>query len=323
MPRILVVDDEPDVTDALRSALELVGHEVLTAGTAAMGIAIATTGSPDVVVLDLRLPDEDGLKVIRKLRPGFEAPILILSGIKDDRVKVAALTAGADDFLGKPFGMPELNARLDALLRRSAHRRPSGQQHFGPLTIDPAAREVLVDGTPRHLTPIEWRLLDVLVSRPGEVLPSDWLVSRVWDDRYGDETVTSLRSHLRSLRAKIGDDARKPRLIATVHAVGYRWIGTETTSTAEPAAQTADGAAGAAGAGGAGGGATPGRTADALVHDLDNVLTAMRLAAYVAGRRAPHTDPDTAARDAERWDRLVQQASAITADLRRGLPASD
>lgn len=311
MPRILVVDDEPDVTEALRSALELAGHEVLTAGTAAMGVAIATTGKPDLVVLDLRLPDEDGLKVVRRLRPGFEAPILILSGVKDDRVKVAALTAGADDFLGKPFGMPELTARLDALLRRSAGRRPSGRQHFGSLTIDPSAREVLVDGTPRHLTPIEWRLLDVLVSRPGEVLPSDWLVSRVWDDRYGDETVTSLRSHLRSLRAKIGDDARKPRLIATVHAVGYRWIAAETT-TAEPgdtppAPQDT--------------GAT--RPLGTVVHDLDNVLTAMRLAAYVAGRRAAQVDPDTAARDAERWDRLVQQASTITGELRRGLPSAD
>lgn len=317
MPRILVVDDEPDVTETLRSALELAGHEVLTAGTAAMGIAIATTGSPDLVVLDLRLPDEDGLKVVSKLRPGFEAPILILSGVKDDRVKVAALTAGADDFLGKPFGMPELNARLDALLRRSAGRRVNGQQHFGPLTVDPAAREVVVDGERRRLTPIEWKLLDVLVSRPGEVLPSEWLVSRVWDERYGDETVTSLRSHLRSLRAKIGDDARKPRLIATVHAVGYRWIG-QPTSDAEPAvapeAQPADGRSTAA---------EDGRLLGAMVHDLDNVLTAMRLAAYVAGRRAASPDAETATRDAERWDRLVRQASTITSELRRGLPISD
>lgn len=316
VPRILVVDDEPDVTEALRSALELSGHEVLTAGTAAMGVAIATTGAPDLVVLDLRLPDEDGLKVVRKLRPGFEAPILILSGVKDDRVKVAALTAGADDFLGKPFGMPELTARLDALLRRSAHRRPTQMLRFGALSVDPTSRDVHVDGEQRHLTPIEWRLLEVLVSRPGEVLPSEWLVSKVWDDRYGDETVTSLRSHLRSLRAKLGDDARNPRLIATVHAVGYRWIAPETPEEPPPGVQPAEPTLPAATT-------VDGRPLGAVVHDLDNVLTAMRLAAYVAGRRATMVDPESAARDAERWDRLVQQASAITSELRRSIDPPD
>lgn len=226
---ILVVDDEAQILTALGRGLSRVGHEVGVARTAEDGLSMAATRAPELVLLDLNLPDLDGIEVVKRLRSWTDIPILLLSGHGTERARVAALDAGADDFIDKPFSMDELRARVNAALRRSssANGRRPGQPiiEHGQLTIDLTARRVLVAGEPVRLTPIQWRLLEVLVTREGRLLTYQQIITEVWSARHGNEARDSLRAHLRTLRRKLGDDAAAPRYIATELGVGYRWVG--------------------------------------------------------------------------------------------------
>jgi len=242
--KVLAVDDEPQILTALARGLGRVGHEVIVSRNAQDGLAAAAAASPDVILLDLRLPDLDGIEVVRRLRTWTAVPILLLSGDGTERARVAALDAGADDFIDKPFSMEELRARVGASLRRhigpgNENGGPTGDATerngvlraqdarvvSGPLTIDLAQRRVLVDGELVRLTPIQWRLLATLVVHPGKLMTYRQIIASVWSDQHGEESRDALRVHLGSLRRKILDDASDPRYIVTEAGVGYRWIG--------------------------------------------------------------------------------------------------
>jgi len=222
--RVLVVDDEPQIRRALRTSLEAHGYEVVAVGTGEEGVLAAADQRPDLILLDLGLPDIDGTEVIARIRGFSETPVIILSVRENQSDKVAALDAGADDYVTKPFAMEELLARLRAALRRSGSDEPAQPSLvFGDLEVDLARRLVTLDGEPVHLTPTEHQLLEALVTNQGKLLTHQWLLRRVWGQGYGTET-TYLRTYVRTLRKKLGDDAAAPALIVTEPGVGYRWI---------------------------------------------------------------------------------------------------
>ncbi len=230
MAKLLAIDDEPQILTALVRGFGRVGHEVLVAQTGEDGLVAAASARPDLVLLDLRLPGSDGIEVVRRLRSWTFVPIVLLSGVGTERSRIAALDAGADDFVDKPFSMEELRARVDAQLRRSSTNRGDGAHgrveiRVGDVTIDLAARSVTVDGDHVRLTPTQWRLLELLVSNPGRILTYSQVIEAVWSTQHGDEARESLRAHLRSLRQKLQDDATSPRYIQTEPGVGYRWLG--------------------------------------------------------------------------------------------------
>jgi two-component system, OmpR family, KDP operon response regulator KdpE len=222
--RILVVDDEPQIRRALRTSLEARHYEVSTVGTGEGGVLGVVEFSPDLVLLDLGLPDIDGTEVIRRVRAFSEVPIIVLSVREAQRDKVAALDAGADDYVTKPFGMEEVLARARAAMRRvQPERSTPSLLRFGSLEVDLARRLVTRDDRAIHLTPTEYGVLEALVGNPGKLLTHQWLLRRVWGQGYGSET-TYLRTYIRALRRKLGDDAANPQLIITEPGVGYRWI---------------------------------------------------------------------------------------------------
>jgi two-component system, OmpR family, KDP operon response regulator KdpE len=230
--KVLVVDDEPQILTAVSRGLQRAGHEVLVARGGEDGLAAAAAARPDLILLDLKLPDVDGIELVRRLRSWTSVPIVLLSGVGSERSRVAALDAGADDFVDKPFSMEELRARVGALLRRAARDdgdapSPEGQGRIerGDVVIDLAARRVLVEGSEVRLTPTEWRLLTTLASNPDRIQTYRQVITAVWDETYGEEARQSLRVHLRTLRAKLGDPAAEPRFVATEPGVGYRWLG--------------------------------------------------------------------------------------------------
>lgn len=288
--RVLVVDDDELLGDSLATALESQGHRVRIAHTAAAGRSLARETEPDVVVVDLGLPDADGLELLREIRDQSAVPILVLTGSVEPARRVEALDAGADDFLGKPFRLTELEARLRALSRRPQLRSSPVVSH-GAVMIDRASRSVHIDGAPVHLTPIEWRLLDALVSRPGLVVSHRTLIDAGWSDRHGSETVESLRVHVRSLRTKLaGAGGEAP--IRTESGVGYRW--------GEPPAPRAGRAAASATRPDAGVAppSNPERTGDAKIrHDLHNALTALDVAVFVLGPEGAAAGVSVAARE--------------------------
>ncbi len=305
---VLVVDDEPQVLHALRRALENEGDRVLTAPTGLAALDIAATQAPDLVVLDLWLPDLDGVEVVRRLRGWLDVPILILSGDADEERKVSALDSGADDFLQKPFAFSELTARLRALKRRTVRDQADQRLEYGELVVDLPMGAAELDGTMLRLTPIEWQLLESMVTNPGKLLTHRWLVARVWGGSHGDESRQALRTHIRSLRAKIGDDATTPRYLRTESGAGYRWLA-EPAGTVE--AEDTNGASAPVPVDRA-----PG--ADVL-HDLNNVLTALHLALHLAQSKVGAV-PDTpeieqAKVQLRRSVHLVDRAG----DLARGL----
>ena len=223
MTDVLVVDDEPQIRRALRRALEAQGYRVATADSAEEGLALAAAGQPDLVVLDLGLPDLDGTEVIRRLRAWTEAPVIILSVREGRSDKIDALDAGADDYVTKPFDVEELLARMRAALRRRVEELPSEPSlRFGTLEIDLARRRVVRDGEPVHLTPNEYGLLEAMVTNPGKLLTHAWLLRKVWGRGYATES-HYLHVYVRQLRQKLGDEAAMPRYIVTEPGVGYRW----------------------------------------------------------------------------------------------------
>ena len=229
MTKVLVVDDEPQIRRALRTSLEAHGYEVTTVGTGEEGVLYVADTSPDLVLLDLGLPDMDGTEVVRRVRSFSEVPVIILSVREGSRDKVGALDAGADDYITKPFAMEELLARARATLRRRTAEEPEPPLlAFGGLQVDLAKRLVTHDGDVVHLTPTEYGLLEALVSNPGKLLTHQWLLRKVWGQGYGSET-TYLRTYVRALRKKLGDDASAPALILTEPGVGYRWVAEPST----------------------------------------------------------------------------------------------
>ena len=223
--KVLVVDDEPQIRRALRTSLEAHGYEVAAVGTGEEGVVAVAEQAPDLVLLDLGLPDMDGTEVIKRLRAFAEVPVIVLSVRESQSDKVAALDAGADDYVTKPFGMEELLARLRATLRRAGQEEPAQPTlRYGELEVDLPKRLVTLDGEQLHLTPTEYALLEALVTNPGKLLTHQWLLRRVWGQGYGTET-TYLRTYVRALRRKLGDDASAPALIVTEPGVGYRWVG--------------------------------------------------------------------------------------------------
>ena len=221
MSRVLVVDDDPALLRALKVGLGAGGHTVLTAPNAGQGLAQAATASPDVVVLDLGLPDLDGLEVCRRIREWSEVPILVLSAVEDEARKVAALDLGADDYVTKPFGMAELQARIRAALRRRpGEPEPGGPTELraGPLTIDIVHHEARMDGTPLALTSKEFDVLTYMTRHAGRTCTHEMILSAVWGPGYGREA-GYLHAYVHRLRQKLGDTGGA--LLRTVPGIGY------------------------------------------------------------------------------------------------------
>jgi two-component system KDP operon response regulator KdpE len=224
MSLVLVVDDEPQIRRALRTSLEAHGWDVSTVGTGEEGVVGAAEIAPDLLLLDLGLPDMDGTEVIRRIRAFSQVPVIVLSVREGQQDKVAALDAGADDYVTKPFAMEELLARARAALRRVQPEEPApALLRYDGLDVDLARRLVTLHGDQVHLTPTEYGLLEALVTNPGKLLTHQWLLRKVWGQGYGTET-TYLRTYVRALRKKLGDAAQAPALIVTEPGVGYRWI---------------------------------------------------------------------------------------------------
>lgn len=224
MTRVLVVDDDPHLVRALKINLAARGYTVLTAPNGRSALHIAAHNHPDVIVLDLGLPDLDGTGVITGLRGWSTTPIIVLSARTDSSDKVEALDAGADDYVTKPFGMDELLARLRAAVRRATThaRMEEAVVHAGTLDIDLAAKQVTRDGAVVHLTPTEWGILELLVRHQGKLVSQRQLLSEVWGPRYHTET-HYLRVYLAQLRRKLEADASHPRHLVTEPGMGYRF----------------------------------------------------------------------------------------------------
>ncbi len=220
-PRILVVDDEPQIVRALKVVLREAGFEAVAAETASEALDLAAVHPPAAAIVDLVLPDGDGVEVTRRLREWSEIPILVLSAVGEEDQKVRALEAGADDYITKPFGARELVARLQAALRRAA---PSDEEPLiavAGLEVDLAGRVVRRDSEPVHLTPIEFDLLRVLAQHQGRLVTHRQLLREVWGPEYGAET-HYLRVHVAHIRAKLEPDPSRPRYVITEPGVGYR-----------------------------------------------------------------------------------------------------
>lgn len=219
---MLVVDDEAQIRRFLRPSLAAQGYEMIEAATAAEALARAADSAPEVIILDLGLPDADGIGVIRSLREWTETPIIVLSVRNREGDKIAALDAGADDFVEKPFTMGELLARLRAALR---HRLRQGGEtpvfRVGDLVVDLGRREVTLAGAHVRLSPKEYELLRLLVQHAGKVITQRQLLETVWGPAHVEDT-QYLRVYIGQLRQKLGDDATRPRLILTEAGVGYR-----------------------------------------------------------------------------------------------------
>jgi two-component system, OmpR family, KDP operon response regulator KdpE len=222
--KVLVVDDEPQIRRALRTSLTAHGYDVDTAGNGEEALVKVVEFAPDLVFLDLGLPDLDGTEVVRRMRAFSDVPVIVLSVRDRQADKVGALDAGADDYVTKPFAMEEVLARLRAQLRRSASAEPAEPVlRFDELEVDLARRLVRLREEPVHLTKTEYGLLEALVTNPGKLLTHEWLLRRVWGQGYGQES-HYLRVYVRALRKKLGDEAGAPKLILTEPGVGYRWI---------------------------------------------------------------------------------------------------
>jgi two-component system KDP operon response regulator KdpE len=232
---VLVVDDEPQILRALRINLRVREYEVHVATTGAEALEMASRYPPDLVILDLGLPDLDGVEVIHGLRGWTKAPIIVLSGRADSTDKVEALDAGADDYITKPFGVEELLARMRAAVRRTGATEDLPRIQLGHLVVDLAAKRVTRqaavpaggDGSAAHqddvrLTPTEWHLLEVLLRNPGKLLSRNQLLTEVWGPGYADAT-GNLRLYMAQLRRKLEPDPARPRWLITEPGMGYRY----------------------------------------------------------------------------------------------------
>jgi two-component system KDP operon response regulator KdpE len=228
--RVLIVEDEPALLRALRINLRARAYDVTTAPTGNAGLAEAARHPPDAVILDLGLPDIDGVEVIRGLRGWSRAPVIVLSGRTGSGDKISALDAGADDYVTKPFSMEELLARLRAVLRRDESAPPELRMTIGRHRIDLEAHTVWAStGTDAaegseavHLTPTEWRLLEPLLRNPGRLVGAQQLLTEVWGPGF-EHSTNYLRFHMARLRRKLEDDPARPRFLLTEPGMGYRY----------------------------------------------------------------------------------------------------
>lgn len=227
MSYVLVVEDNEDLAYGLRNNLEIEGHEVAVAGDGKTAVELAAGRPPELVILDLMLPDTDGFRVLRELRDsGFEAPILVLTARGEEADKVRGLRLGADDYVTKPFALLELLARVEALLRRASVNAPAAAdvECFGDVEVRRAARQVTKRGRRVELTPKEYELLIALLTRRGAVAARLDLLQEVWG--YSDAVVTrTVDTHIAELRRKLESDPARPEHILTVRKVGYRLAG--------------------------------------------------------------------------------------------------
>lgn len=224
-PHILLIEDEKPIRRFLNTALQVENMRVFEAETGQQGLIEASTRKPDLLIIDLGLPDREGIEVIREIRTWSNAPIIVLSARTQEQEKVQALDAGADDYLTKPFGVAELLARIRAHLRR--HQSPVAltehEVHFGEVKIDLASRSVTRGEQPVHLTPIEYRLLSVLIRHAGKVLTHRQLLKEVWGPNHS-ESSHYLRIYMGHLRQKLEQNPAQPQHLLTETGVGYRLI---------------------------------------------------------------------------------------------------
>jgi len=220
---VLVVDDEPQLLRGLKVNLTARGYDVDVAADGAAALTAAAARRPDIVILDLGLPDMDGLEVIRGLRAWGSMPIIVLSAREQEPDKVAALDAGADDYVTKPFGMGELLARVRAAERRSAPSEEEAVIETDDFRVDLSAKRITRDGEVVHLTPTEWHLVEILVRNPDKLVGQRQLLQDVWGPRYEQET-NYLRVYMAQIRRKLEPDPSRPRYFITEPGMGYRFV---------------------------------------------------------------------------------------------------
>ncbi|QGF24497.1 response regulator transcription factor [Raineyella fluvialis] len=226
--RVLVVDDEAAIRDVLRGYLEASAYDVIEAADAATALDLVRRDEPDVVLLDLGLPDRDGLEVMREFSGSTDAYVLVVSARAEEMDRLVGLRLGADDYITKPFSPREVVARVEAVLRRGRRpvaedQREDDRREFEGLVVDRGRREVLVDAAPVELTALDFDLLAALGDAPGRVFSRRQLLERVWGgDFFGDERIVDV--HVRTIRAALGDDPAAPRFVATVRGVGYKCV---------------------------------------------------------------------------------------------------
>ena len=224
MTHILVIDDDPQLLRALRIALTARGYDVVTAVDGATGLAAAQRTAPDVAIVDLGLPDMDGVSIVHALRGWTTTPVIILSARLTEQSKINALDAGADDYVTKPFAMGELLARVRAALRRTLPTDQTPRIITAAFTIDLAAKRIQSnDGGEIRLTPTEWHLLEILVRNPDRLITHRYLLQEVWGPRYEKEA-NYLRVHMANLRRKLEPDPSRPRYLRTDPGLGYRFV---------------------------------------------------------------------------------------------------
>jgi two-component system KDP operon response regulator KdpE len=220
--KVLVIEDDRQIVRTLRTSLQARGYDVASARDGASALAMLRSPGVDLVILDLGLPDIDGLEVLAQLRAFASQPVIVLTVRDSQAEKVAALDQGADDYLTKPFDMDELTARMRATLRRVApDESRSSVRTFGDVEVDLSRTLVTRQGRRVHLTPTEFALLEAFVKNPGKLLTQRWLLATVWGPAYQEET--NVRVHVGHLRRKLEEDAANPRLILTEPGLGYRW----------------------------------------------------------------------------------------------------
>ncbi|NBB53915.1 two-component system response regulator KdpE [Pantoea vagans] len=223
MTTVLIVEDEKEIRRFVRLALENEDLKVFDADTLQRGLIEAATRKPDLVILDLGLPDGDGTDFIRDLRQWSAIPVIVLSARSDEQDKIAALDAGADDYLTKPFGVGELLARVRVALRRHSRQQPDARIHFADVSVDFAARRVQRGGSEIHLTPIEFRLLSILLNNAGKVLTQRQLLSQVWGPNAVEHS-HYLRIYMGHLRQKLEANPTQPAHLLTETGIGYRFM---------------------------------------------------------------------------------------------------
>ncbi len=223
MTSILIIDDDPQLLRALRINLTARRYEVLTATDGATGLTLAARHRPDLVIVDLGLPDIDGVAVVEGIRGWSTTPIVVLSARQSETIKVDALDAGADDYVTKPFGMDEVLARIRAALRRAGPPGESPVVATDTFTVDLAGRRVITPRGDVRLTPTEWQLLEALARSPGKLVTQRQLLQEVWGPQYTTET-NYLRVHMANLRCKLEPDPARPRYLITDPGMGYRLI---------------------------------------------------------------------------------------------------
>lgn len=223
MARIVLIEDDVDIRRLVADALSGQGHDLESAGRALEGLELAVKGSPDLVVMDLGLPDLDGSELLRMIRAVSQVPVIVITARGADEVVVKTLDAGADDYLVKPFSVAQLEARVRALLRRGSLDDDGGPLRVGGIEIDPRGREASLDGQLLDLSPKEFDLLRLLAERKGEVVSKRTMMAEVWREPYGGSDRT-IDVHISWLRNKLGESAAQPRYIQTIHGVGVKLV---------------------------------------------------------------------------------------------------